>query len=68
MTKKPKQTLPEETIQALIQLGEVLRPIVHRLVAEGKAKVVDGKIIWKKDVINTRTKGNTAQRIQKPNR
>ncbi|MCX6788930.1 MAG: hypothetical protein NTZ36_03585 [Candidatus Jorgensenbacteria bacterium] len=60
MTKKPKQTLPEETIQALIQLGTVLRPILDRQIADGKAKVVDDKIIWKKDAINTRTKGNTA--------
>lgn len=59
MIKKPKQTLPEETIQALIQLGEVLRPILHRQIADGKAKVVDGKIIWKKDVINRTNKKNT---------
>jgi len=46
MTKaKPKTTLPEETIQALIQLGEVLRPIADRMVAEGKAKVKNGKLI-----------------------
>ncbi len=45
MTKKPKQTLPEETIQALIKLGEVLRPIADRMVAEGKAKVKNGKLI-----------------------
>lgn len=43
---KKKPELPEETIQALIQLGEVLRPIAHRLVAEGKAKVEDGKLIF----------------------
>lgn len=43
MEKKSK--LPEETIQALIRLGTVLRPIVNRLIAEGKVKVVNGKII-----------------------
>lgn len=44
MEKKP-DPLPEETIQALIELGEVLRPIANRLVAEGKAKIVDGKFV-----------------------
>lgn len=43
---KKKSQLPEETIQAVIRLGEVLRPIAHRLIAEGKAKVKDGKLIF----------------------
>lgn len=42
--EKKSEPLPEETIQALIRLGEILRPISNRLVAEGKAKIVDGKI------------------------
>lgn len=46
MKKKKTTPLPEETIQALIQLGTVLRPIANRLIAEGKAKVVDGKLIF----------------------
>jgi len=40
-----KSTLSEETIQALIELGAVLRPIAIRLIAEGKLKVVDEKIV-----------------------
>lgn len=37
--------LSEETIQALIKLSEVVRRIHNRLVAEGKIKVVNGKIV-----------------------
>lgn len=43
---KKKSQLSEEAIQALIQLGEVLRPIARRLVAEGKAKVKNGKLVF----------------------
>ncbi|MBI2612813.1 hypothetical protein HYW59_03340 [Candidatus Kaiserbacteria bacterium] len=43
---KKSEPLSEETIQALIQLGAVLRPVVNRLVTEGKAKVVNGKMIF----------------------
>jgi hypothetical protein len=39
-----KQKLPEETIKSLIELGEVLRGVCERLLAEGKVRVVDGKI------------------------
>lgn len=46
MKKQKTKPLPEETIQALIQLGEVLRPIARRLIAEGKARVEDGKLIF----------------------
>ena len=41
-----KQNLfSDETVAALAELGEVLRPIHARLIREGKIKVVDGKII-----------------------
>jgi hypothetical protein len=49
MKKKP-EPLPEETIQALIQLGEVLRPIRDRLIAEGKAKIVKGRLVIIKSI------------------
>ncbi len=45
-----KSTLSEETIQALVELGAVLRPIANRLIAEGKLKVVDGKIVKVKTI------------------
>ncbi len=47
MTKTKPAKLSEETIESVIRLGEVLRSILARLVDEGKAKIVDGKIIWK---------------------
>ena len=43
---KKSEPLSEETMQALIQLGAVLRPIANRLIAEGKAKVMNGKMIF----------------------
>ena len=46
MKKQKSKPLPEETVQAVIRLGEVLRPIARRLIAEGKAKMVDGKLIF----------------------
>ncbi len=46
MTKKTKPTkLPEETLASLDRLGEVLRGILARLIDEGKARIVDGKIV-----------------------
>lgn len=41
--------MSEETIKSLEQLGEVLYVIAKRLVSEGKAKIVDGKIIFLDD-------------------
>lgn len=37
-----KQIFEEETMQALRDLGEVLRPIYERMIADGYA-IVDGK-------------------------
>lgn len=45
MEKPKKYLLSDETVEALVKLGEVLRPIHDRLVREGKIKVDDGKII-----------------------
>lgn len=36
--------LSEETLDSLVELGEVLRDICKRLLTEGKIRVVDGKI------------------------
>jgi hypothetical protein len=36
----------DEETAALVKLGDVLRPIVDRLVIEGKAKIVNGTIIF----------------------
>lgn len=44
-----KGKMSDETIRSLEQLGEVLRSIVRRLVREGKAKIVDGKVIFLDD-------------------
>lgn len=41
-----KSKLSEETRQAVVKLGEVLRPIANRLIAEGKARVENGKVIF----------------------
>lgn len=41
---KKKETLPEETILALIQLGVVLRPICERMLASGYV-LVGGKLV-----------------------
>lgn len=47
--KEPAHKLSEETIKAAIGLGEVLRKIHTRLVAEGKVKVVNGKVVFIKE-------------------
>jgi hypothetical protein len=44
--KKKKSKLSEETIKSAVELGEVLRKIHSRLAAEGKVKVVNGKVIF----------------------
>lgn len=41
----PKSEFSEETMESLRELGEVIRPILHRLIAEGKVKMVDGKAV-----------------------
>jgi len=40
------QKLSDETVRSLEELGGVLRTILHRLIREGKAKVVDGKVVF----------------------
>ncbi len=44
-----EEKMSEETIKSLEQLGEVLYSIAQRLVSEGKAKIVDGKIVFLED-------------------
>lgn len=41
--------MSDEEVESINQLGEVLYSIAQRLVDEGKAKVVDGKIIFLDD-------------------
>lgn len=36
----------EEELKGLVELGEVLRKIHNRLLAEGKIKIVDGKTVF----------------------
>ena len=43
-----RKKFSEETIQSLIEYGEVLRVIHNRLVKEGQVKVVNGKVIFLK--------------------
>jgi hypothetical protein len=50
---KKKSKLSDETIEAVVKLGEVLRPIANRLIAEGKAKVENGKIVFLEDARRT---------------
>jgi len=45
MTKTKPQKFSKETLEGLQELGEVLLKIVKRLVSEGKAKIVEGKIV-----------------------
>ena len=45
MTEK-KHIFTEEEIKSISELGDVLRSILKRLVAEGKAKIVDGKVVF----------------------
>lgn len=40
------QKLSYETIRSLEELGGVLRNILRRLIREGKAKIVDGKVVF----------------------
>lgn len=44
-----EEKFTDEEIESISQLGEILYSIVQRLVDEGKAKVVDGKIIFLDD-------------------
>lgn len=43
---KNKQKLSDETVRSVVRLGEILRGIHHRLLLEGKIKVVKGKTIF----------------------
>jgi hypothetical protein len=45
-TPKKKNIFSDETIQSLVELGTVLRQIHNRLVVEGKAKIVNGRIVF----------------------
>ncbi len=45
MTKTKLQKFSEETMQSLAELGEVLLRIRKRLLAEGKIKIENGKIV-----------------------
>ena len=45
MKNSSKNKFSEETMKGLIELGAVILKIRNRLVAEGKIKVVNGKII-----------------------
>lgn len=44
--KKKEPLLTDEEVKSLKDLGAVLLPIVKRMVSEGKAKIVDGKIVF----------------------
>lgn len=43
---RPKNKFTDEEIQQFVELGEVLRKIHARLMAEGKIKMVNGKIVF----------------------
>ena len=45
MKEIKRKEFSEETIQSLKDLGEVLLKIRHRLVAEGRVEVKNGKIV-----------------------
>lgn len=59
---KKSEPLSEETIESLTRLGGILAKIVHRLVREGKAKVVNGKIIFNDDH-NRRTTEDPSRKV-----
>lgn len=42
--KNKKHIFTDAEIEGLKDLGEVLRSILKRLISEGKAKIVDGKV------------------------
>lgn len=44
--KKKESVLTDEEVKSLKDLGEVLVPIVKRIVSEGKAKIVNRKIVF----------------------
>ena len=44
--KNKKHIFTDEEIKSISDLGDVLRSILNRLITEGKAKVVDGKVIF----------------------
>lgn len=48
MKETKRKKFSEETIQSLVDLGKVLLRIHKRLVAEGKTKVVNGKVVFLK--------------------
>lgn len=62
MTKK--SSFSEETIRSLVEYGEVLRRIHNRLVAEGKVKVIDGKIMF----LGDKQKDDTTSKVQRQSR
>ena len=47
MTRANKDHIfSQETVSSLVELYEVMQAICNRLIKEGKAKVVDGKVIF----------------------
>ncbi len=44
--KNKKHIFSEEEIASVKELGDVLRYILQRLISEGKAKIVDGKVVF----------------------
>lgn len=41
-----KKQFTVEEIKSIAELGDILRSIAERLIREGKAKIVDGKIVF----------------------
>ena len=44
--QKEPESLSEEALKNINELGDVLRQVHNRLVTEGKVKVIDGKIVF----------------------
>lgn len=44
--KEKKHIFTDEEIRSLQELGDVLHSILKRLISEGKAKIVDGKVVF----------------------
>lgn len=60
--KKPEPLLSEETIEAVIGLGVVLRKILTSAIADGRARIENGKVIFikpKENALNRTNKKNT---------
>ncbi len=44
--KSKKHIFTDEELASIQELGDVLRSILKRLISEGKAKIVDGKVVF----------------------